>query len=107
VSAGGAFVIEFGGVQFSNKKGVTINFQGAEAGLELRPTGAGSTSHCRGTSRVLAIHTRHDALSRADRPDIAGSRNTPTRLIRASIRVQVGAYFDIGGTGARANVVSI
>jgi len=41
VGAGGAFVGGFGGVQLTNKKGVTISLQGAEAGLEFAANRSG------------------------------------------------------------------
>jgi hypothetical protein len=41
VGAGGAFVGGFGGVQLTNKKGVTITLQGAEAGLEFAANRSG------------------------------------------------------------------
>jgi hypothetical protein len=41
VGAGGAFVGGFAGVRLTNKKGVTITLQGAEAGLELAANRSG------------------------------------------------------------------
>jgi hypothetical protein len=41
VGAGGAFVGGFGGVQLTNKKGVTITLRGAEAGLEFAANRSG------------------------------------------------------------------
>jgi hypothetical protein len=41
VGAGGALVGGFGGVQLTNKKGVTITLQGAEAGMEFAANRSG------------------------------------------------------------------
>jgi hypothetical protein len=41
VGAGGAFVGGFGGVQLTNKKGVTMTLQGVEAGLEFAANRSG------------------------------------------------------------------